>query len=81
MLNIYEDMFRDMKSKSEKKEVKNNLTNVLHKVAELRDKYLSENKVWNELQTIDLVKVNIKRISCLDCEMCTFLVVDLLFMI
>ncbi|XP_039524574.1 interferon gamma related [Pimephales promelas] len=57
MLNIYEDMFRDMKSKSEKKEVKNNLTNVLHKVAELRDKYLSENKVWNELQTIDLVKV------------------------
>jgi len=74
-------MFRDMKSKSEKKEVKNNLTNVLHKVAELRDKYLSENKVWNELQTIDLVKVNIKRISCLDCEMCTFLVVDLLFMI
>jgi len=74
-------MFRDMKSKSEKKEVKNNLTNVLHKVAELRDKYLSENKVWNELQTIDLVKVNIKRISCLDCEMCKFLVVDLLFMI
>jgi len=74
-------MFRDMKSKSEKKEVKNNLTNVLHKVAQLRDKYLSENKVWKELQTIDLVKVSIKRISCLDCEMCTFLVVDLLFMI
>ncbi|XP_056100419.1 interferon gamma related [Rhinichthys klamathensis goyatoka] len=57
MLNIYEDMFKDMMNKSEKKEVKNNLTNVMSEVKRLRHMYLSENKVWKELQNIDLVKV------------------------
>lgn len=80
MLKIYEDMFKDV-NKNGKKEVKNNLTNVMSEVKNLRHKYNSVHKVWTELQNIDLVKVNIQRKSCLHCEKCKFLVVELLFMI
>ncbi|XP_077089938.1 interferon gamma related [Siphateles boraxobius] len=57
MLNIYEDMFKDMMNKSEKKEVKNNLTNVISEVENLRKNYSTEHRVWIDLQNIDLVKV------------------------
>ncbi|KAK7129949.1 hypothetical protein R3I93_019558 [Phoxinus phoxinus] len=57
MLNIYEDMFSDMMKKSEKKDVKNNLTSVMSDVKKLRDKYSTEHRVWKDLQNIDLVKV------------------------
>ncbi|XP_048066969.1 interferon gamma-related-like [Megalobrama amblycephala] len=55
MLNIYEELFQNMKS--EEKEVKNNLKNVMTEVKNLRHQYSEEHKVWRELQEINSVKV------------------------
>ncbi|XP_067251701.1 interferon gamma-related-like [Chanodichthys erythropterus] len=55
MLNIYEELFQNMKS--EQKEVKNNLKNLMTEVKILRHQYSEEHKVWRELQEINSVKV------------------------
>lgn len=84
MLNIYEDMFKDMKEKSNKKDVQHNLRSVMREVTNLRHNYSTELAVWRQLQNMNRTlnsEVNIKRKSCLHCEKCTFLVVELLFMI
>ncbi|XP_051976395.1 interferon gamma-related-like [Xyrauchen texanus] len=57
MLNIYEEIFRDMSNKSEKKEVKTNLTNIMTNVTNVRKNYSEEQKVWRELQEIHSIKV------------------------
>lgn len=61
MLKIYEDIFQDMLNKSEEKDVKASLTDVLTEVNKLKHKYSDEHKVWRELQDIHSVKVNINR--------------------
>ncbi|XP_051974546.1 interferon gamma-related-like [Xyrauchen texanus] len=57
MLKIYEDIFTDMKNKSEKIDVKTSLENVMKNVTKLRSNYGEEQKVWEELQKIHLIKV------------------------
>ncbi|XP_073693783.1 interferon gamma related [Garra rufa] len=57
MLKTYEDIFQDMLNKSEEKEVKANLMDVMTEVHKLKHKYNEEQKVWRELQDIHSVKV------------------------
>lgn len=66
MLNIYEELFQDMKS--EHKEGRKDLDHLMDEVKKLRGNYKEEHKVWKELQEMNSVKVNIKRKSCLHCE-------------
>lgn len=61
MLKIYEEVFRDMKNKSEKKEVKDRVEGIMTAVKDLRHKYSEENKLLRDLQDIHLIKVRIKR--------------------
>lgn len=84
MLYIYEDMFKDMKEKSNNEDVQNRLGYLMDEVNILRRNYSKELEVWGQLQNMNRtlnIEVNIKRKSCLHCEKCTFLVVELLFMI
>ncbi|XP_051544048.1 interferon gamma-related-like [Myxocyprinus asiaticus] len=57
MLKIYEEIFTDMRNKSEKKDVKTSLENVMTNVTKLRSNYSEERKVWRELQEIHSIKV------------------------
>ncbi|XP_056605023.1 interferon gamma-related-like [Triplophysa dalaica] len=57
MLKIYEEVFRDMKNKSEKKEVKDRVEGIMTEVKNLRHKYSEENKLLRDLQDIHLIKV------------------------
>ncbi|XDV24901.1 hypothetical protein PO909_028931 [Leuciscus waleckii] len=53
MLNIYEDMFKDMKEKSDTKDVQKSLENVMSKVEKLRLNYSTEFEVWRQLQNMN----------------------------
>ncbi|XP_026100301.1 uncharacterized protein LOC113071151 [Carassius auratus] len=57
MLKIYEDIFQDMLNKSEEKEVRDNLKDVMTEVNKLKHKYSVEHKVLRELQDIHSLKV------------------------
>ncbi|KAI7791733.1 interferon gamma-related-like [Triplophysa rosa] len=57
MLNIYEEVFTDMLNKSEKKELKNSVKDIMTEVKKLRHKYREEHKLWRDLQDIHLTKV------------------------
>lgn len=58
MLSIYEDIFQDMMNKSENKEMRDSLKEVISEVKKLKHKYNEEHQVWRELQNIHSVKVN-----------------------
>nr|ACN56578.1 interferon gamma [Ctenopharyngodon idella]ACN56579.1 interferon gamma [Ctenopharyngodon idella]7X45_A Chain A, Interferon gamma [Ctenopharyngodon idella]7X45_B Chain B, Interferon gamma [Ctenopharyngodon idella] len=55
MLNIYEELFQDMKS--EHKEGRKDLDHLMDEVKKLRGNYKEEHKVWKELQEMNSVKV------------------------
>lgn len=57
MLNIYEEIFTDMLNKSEKKELKNSVKEVLSEVKTMRHNYSQEHRLWRDLQEIHLIKV------------------------
>lgn len=61
MLKIYEDIFQDMLNKSEEKEVRDNLKDVMTEVYKLKHKYSVEHKVMRELQDIHSLKVKVNR--------------------
>ncbi|XP_056311062.1 interferon gamma related [Danio aesculapii] len=56
MLSIYEDIFQDMMNKSDNKEVRDDLKEVINEVKKLKHKYNEEHKLWRELQDIHSVK-------------------------
>lgn len=58
ILKLYEELFTEMSNNSEKKDVKNNLTNAVTEVKKLRHKYKGEHEVWRDLQDINLIKVH-----------------------
>lgn len=58
ILKLYEELFTEMSNNSEKKDVKNNLTNAVTEVKKLRHKYKGEREVWRDLQDINLIKVH-----------------------
>lgn len=57
ILKLYEEIFTEMSNNSEKKEVKKNLKNAVKEVEKLRRKYNGEQKLWRDLQDINLIKV------------------------
>ncbi|XP_056605000.1 interferon gamma-related-like [Triplophysa dalaica] len=57
ILKLYEEIFTEMSNNSEKKEVKNNLKNAVKEVEKLRRKFNGEQKLWKDLQDINLIKV------------------------
>lgn len=60
MLNIYEEIFTDMLNKSEKKELKSSVKDIMSEVKNLKHKYSEEHRLWRDLQEIHFTKVIIR---------------------